>query len=216
VPAHRSLICAHRGASAHLEDNSLAAFQAAIAMRADMIETDIRLGPSGDLVLTHDPVEDDRGLVRLAELIALARGRIRLDLELKEAGHESEALAEAGALAPGSFVSSFLPEVVARVAELAPQVPTALILGEDATGPPFELAGACGARAVAVEVSLLTPALLQEAARLRSPLAVWTVNDPATLQRLVRDPRVGIVITDVPDVAREIQLRTPPSRLPVS
>jgi glycerophosphoryl diester phosphodiesterase len=215
VPAHRSLICAHRGASAHLEDNSMAAFEAALAMHADMIETDIRRGPSGDLVLAHDPVDDDGGLVRLHELIELARGRVRLDLELKEAGLEEDALAVARPLAPGSFVSSFLPDVVARVAELVPDVPTALILGPGTTGPPFELAGSCGARAVAVDVSLVRPALLAEAARLRAPLAVWTVNDPATLRRLVRDPRVGIVITDVPDVAREIQRTTPPSRLPL-
>ena len=37
------LICAHRGASAQLPDNSLAAFEAAIAVGADMIEADVRL-----------------------------------------------------------------------------------------------------------------------------------------------------------------------------
>jgi glycerophosphoryl diester phosphodiesterase len=192
----------------------MAAFEAAITMGADMIETDVRRGPSGDLVLTHDPVADDAGLVRLAELVALAAGRIRLDVELKEAGLEAETLLHAPALTPGSFVSSFLPGVIETVAGLAPGVPTALLVEPPLDAPAFELAGACGARAVAPNIALVTPALLAEAARLHAPLIVWTVNDEDDLRRLVRDPRVGVVITDVPDVARAVQEATPPQRFP--
>src|SRR5213595_2727584 len=49
-----TLICAHRGDSAQLPDNSLAAFEAAIALGADMIEADVRLA-GNTLVLSHDP-----------------------------------------------------------------------------------------------------------------------------------------------------------------
>ena len=61
---------------------------AAIAMGADVIETDLRRTAQGRLVLAHDPLsqEPSPDLVELADLVALAQGRIRLDIELKEAG----------------------------------------------------------------------------------------------------------------------------------
>ena len=86
----RPAICAHRGASRAHPENSLAAFATAIEMGADMIETDVRRTPRGKLVLHHDPLgpRRPRGLVELAELVALADGRVALDVELKEAGDD--------------------------------------------------------------------------------------------------------------------------------
>jgi len=45
---------AHRGASAYAPENTRAAFELAIAMGADMIETDVQLTSDGVLVLFHD------------------------------------------------------------------------------------------------------------------------------------------------------------------
>lgn len=45
---------AHRGASAYAPENTRAAFELAIAMGADMIETDVQLTRDGELVLFHD------------------------------------------------------------------------------------------------------------------------------------------------------------------
>lgn len=46
---------AHRGASGYAPENTRAAFDLAIQMHADAIETDIRLSYDGHLVLVHDP-----------------------------------------------------------------------------------------------------------------------------------------------------------------
>lgn len=54
------LIIGHRGASAHAPENSLAAFQRALADGADGVELDVLLCASGEVVVFHD---DD--LVRL-------------------------------------------------------------------------------------------------------------------------------------------------------
>jgi glycerophosphoryl diester phosphodiesterase len=208
--AHRSLICAHRGASAALPDNSVAAFEAAIDAGAHMIETDVRRAPNGDLVLSHDPlVEAGAGLVRLGELVALGAGRIMLDLELKEPGLGADVLAAVEPRPRGLIVTSFLPEALLEVHDLDPSVRTGLLVE---TGDAlFERAADCHARILAPAVALVTPALLADADRLRSPLAVWTVNDEPTLARLVRDRRVGCVITDVPEVALRVQATaTPP------
>lgn len=48
-------VCAHRGASVELPENSLQAFQRAIDLGADWIETDVCPTADGKLVLIHDP-----------------------------------------------------------------------------------------------------------------------------------------------------------------
>ncbi|MDD5476376.1 MAG: glycerophosphodiester phosphodiesterase family protein [Syntrophales bacterium] len=47
-------IIAHRGASASHPENTLAAFEAAIGMGADMIELDVQLSRDGEVIVFHD------------------------------------------------------------------------------------------------------------------------------------------------------------------
>lgn len=104
------LIVAHRGFSAALPENTLAAFTAAIAAGADLIETDPRLSRDGVVVCFHDPTlmrrtgrpgtiadtdhaelraiplaEGDR-IPALEEVLDLARGRVRVALDVKIPG----------------------------------------------------------------------------------------------------------------------------------
>lgn len=53
-PGGKPLVIAHRGASGELPENTLAAFERAIEMRADMIETDLHLTRDGVVVIHHD------------------------------------------------------------------------------------------------------------------------------------------------------------------
>lgn len=48
-------IWAHRGASGHAPENTLAAFKKAMAMGADGVECDLRESREGELVIFHDP-----------------------------------------------------------------------------------------------------------------------------------------------------------------
>lgn len=48
------LVIAHRGASAYYPENTMAAFEAAVAMKADMIELDVLLSKEGVPVVFHD------------------------------------------------------------------------------------------------------------------------------------------------------------------
>lgn len=50
----RVILAAHRGDRANYPENTLAAFRSALALGADMIETDIRMTKDGHLVLIHD------------------------------------------------------------------------------------------------------------------------------------------------------------------
>jgi glycerophosphoryl diester phosphodiesterase len=74
-------LLAHRGASAYAPENTVTAFERAVALRSDGIETDVRASKDGALVLFHDEridrVTDGEGRVAdltLAELRALDAG----------------------------------------------------------------------------------------------------------------------------------------------
>ncbi|PKL76587.1 MAG: hypothetical protein CVV27_09485 [Candidatus Melainabacteria bacterium HGW-Melainabacteria-1] len=56
IPPHQIWVIAHRGASKDAPENTLSAFEAAIAQGADMIELDIRLTRDGQIVVFHDKV----------------------------------------------------------------------------------------------------------------------------------------------------------------
>jgi len=75
------VIFAHRGASAHAPENTIAAFELALEQDADGIELDVKLSADGEVVVIHDPtVERTTG----------AHGRVRdltlADLRSLEAG----------------------------------------------------------------------------------------------------------------------------------
>ena len=74
-------IIAHRGASAHAPENTIAAFQLALEQGADGIELDVMLSKDGHLVVIHDDTVDrttgGKGYVRdmnLEELKSLDAG----------------------------------------------------------------------------------------------------------------------------------------------
>lgn len=77
----RPTIFAHRGASAHAPENTLAAFELALAQGADGIELDVKLSADGHAVVIHDATvdrtTDGHGRVRdmsLADLRTLDAG----------------------------------------------------------------------------------------------------------------------------------------------
>ena len=76
------LVLAHRGASAAESENTLEAFEMALAVGADGVEFDVRLTADGIPVVMHDPAvertTDGKGLVRDLTLDELKRLRIRL------------------------------------------------------------------------------------------------------------------------------------------
>jgi glycerophosphoryl diester phosphodiesterase len=78
----RTLVFAHRGASGHAPQNTLAAFRLAAEMGADGVELDVHLSGDGEAVVVHDATvdatTDGQGRVSamtLSELQALDAGR---------------------------------------------------------------------------------------------------------------------------------------------
>jgi glycerophosphoryl diester phosphodiesterase len=75
------LVVAHRGASAEEAENTIDAFERAIALGADVVEFDVRMSADGEAVVMHDPhverTTDGHGLVRDLTLVQIKELRIR-------------------------------------------------------------------------------------------------------------------------------------------
>lgn len=145
--AAEPLVIAHRGASADAPENSLAAFEAAIAQRADIVELDVRRTADSQLVvhhsarrrgthidrLTHDDlIERSRHRPPLLdEVLALCSGRVAVDVEIKEAGYEAEvvAIVERRLAAAQAVVTSFHAGVIETVKSLRPELRCGLVVG---------------------------------------------------------------------------------------
>jgi len=170
----RFLRIAHRGASAHAPENTLAAFRLAAELGADMVELDIHTSADGVPVVIHDAslnrTTDGKGLVSnltLAELKRLDAGRgqriptleeaietcreveVGLYIEVKDrrAVPPMVELVHRHGLQQGVLVGSFRPDWVANVKALAPHIPTS-VLFRAVNVDPVKLAQAVGAEYV--------------------------------------------------------------------
>jgi glycerophosphoryl diester phosphodiesterase len=226
-PPARPIVCAHRGASLKLPDNSIAAFEAAIASGCEMIETDVRADRLGRAVLSHDrlraietgsrhgrprsrrsagrrrprPRRSRPGAtapVALEALLELSAGRVGLDLEIKEARVVPVLLDAIAGWDGALMLTSFDPAAIRAVRERDPGRATGLIVGPMHIGDPLTDALACDAQALVLAERRLTAKLL---AAPSLALWVWTVNQPARLTRWLSEPALHGVITDDPATA---------------
>jgi len=222
------LLGAHRGATASAPENTLAAFEAAITQHADFIETDIRRTVDGVLVLHHDPEIGalkistttfaslriaGPNLAALEDLVQLAKGKIGLDLELKEAGYGPQVatLLRDHQLTPDAFViTSFLESAVRQFKESCREAKCGLLV-EDRSWQndlsPETRLRRCRADFVAAEDSLVDPAFVRRLAAKHFPVWVWTVNDPRRIATLLATPGIEAIITDALHLAQNAQTR---------
>lgn len=216
-------IIAHRGASKLRPENTLAAFEQAINLGADMVEMDVRRDADGELVVVHDPVTGSgRHLPRLEEVLQALHGRVSLDIEIKEPGIEQAVLDLADRyLVPGMFVvSSFSDRSVRAAKELRPHVRAGLIVGADSFRNLLNIfkfllfrRQACRqADFLAINRFLYRLGLLSLVPWHEKPVYVWTVDDPGLMGRLLGDRRVSGIITNTPDVCRALNEKHHASR----
>lgn len=82
------LLMAHRGASDELPENTLAAFQRALAQGADVLETDIRFTRDDEMILMHDATlertTNGAGVVAEMTLAEIKRLRAERSFESKQ------------------------------------------------------------------------------------------------------------------------------------
>jgi glycerophosphoryl diester phosphodiesterase len=235
------LVIAHRGASRDAPGNSPAAFEAAISQGADAVELDVRRTSDGVLVVHHNasrraiPVSmqtyaallrrSRHEPARLEVILDQCRGRVGLDIEIKEPGYEADIVEAASIRIPREqlLYTSFEESVIATIKRLDPNARCGLLLGprrlrsraQRFEALPFDLAERCGADLLAVHqwlAPLRTRSRVRKAAGIgvvaeaqvrKFPLMVWTVDGPQRMRAYLADGRVAGIITDLPGLAVE-------------
>jgi glycerophosphoryl diester phosphodiesterase len=231
------LVIAHRGASAEAPENTIAAFELAIAHGADGIELDVHLSRDDQPVVIHDfrleRTTDGAGRVRdhtvrelkrldaggwrgarfrgqriqtLQEVLERFRDRTRFWIELKAGSDRYQGIEERVVsmieiydVLERALVQSFDSAALDQVRILNPEVR----LGVLTTGAGIETLIRRGgaARAICTDARRVTAHDLAAIRQAGLDCYVWTVNEPAQMDRLVEWGVSGI-ITDRPDLLR--------------
>jgi glycerophosphoryl diester phosphodiesterase len=244
---------AHRGGGTLAPANSLAGIERSIDFGIEMIEVDIRRTLDGHLVLSHDEryegsavairastlaeLRADLGDVpTLTDALRLARGRAKLNLDIKEPDTLDDVLAavRSSEATEACMVSCLHASCLTRLAEAEPGIPRFLSYPPDygnasrkawltpavdavvtmmRLSMPFRLRGMIRGipdPGVTLFSRLITPRLVDLAHRLGLQIYTWTVDDLAEMRRLMAYGVDGIT-SNRPDLLAELTSDTRPA-----
>jgi glycerophosphoryl diester phosphodiesterase len=227
VPNH-PLVLAHRGANRRERENTIDAFEAAMALGADGVELDVRRTADGVLVVHHDPAIDGGALIvaqpfealraaapwvpTLPEALAALDGAF-VNIEVKclpwEPDPDPDAvvmqgvamLVEALGIRDRVVVSSFDLGALGSLRALNAHIAAGWLTHGQSIEQAAEFAQLRGVPWIHPDVATAAadPAATVRVARERGlRVDVWTVNDPAVAVALA-SAGVDALITDVPD-----------------
>ena len=211
----RPLLLGHRGARAlkSIPENTLASFDRALADGCDGFEFDVRLTEDEEAVVCHDPkaggfnvsrstAKQVSHLPRLRDVLQRYRDSF-LDIDLKVKGLERIVLDLFLRHKPrrGFVVSSFIPGALKAVRELDATIPLGLIC-ESPTQLRFwsELP----VQYVIAHQELVELELIRKIKGAGKKVFVWTVNEPADMQRFAEYGVDGIISDDTSLLCRTV------------
>ncbi len=207
----RPLLLGHRGARLDktVHENTLPAFDFALARGCDGFEFDLRLTADGHAVIYHDEAVRPQGwkiaersakelkLPTLDEVLSRYNDRAFLDIELKVPGLERTiaALLKQRPPSRGFVVSSFLPEILQTLWNLDASLPLGLICE---TREQLSRWKELPVEYVIPYRGLVDQQLISTLKAANKKILVWTVNLPAEMKRYARWGVDGIV-SDYPE-----------------
>jgi len=213
-------VIAHRGASAEERENTVPAFERAIAVGADFVELDVQASADGALVVFHDldldrltplrgplrkrPLAElrEHGIPTLEEVVELTRGRIGVMAELKSAYlfRRHDLIGRTVALlGVDDVVLSFSRRALLEARRRRPELRLLQHVGYGVS-----IRAAAGfAWGVGFHDPRVTARGLGRARGLGLTTTVYTVNDPARMRALAALGVDGI-FSDRPALLREV------------
>jgi glycerophosphoryl diester phosphodiesterase len=204
----RPLLLGHRGARAlkSIPENTLASFDRALADGCDGFEFDVRLTEDGEAVICHDPtlgkLKIERSMApqlpalpRLRDVLKRYEASAFLDIEMKVRGLERITLDLFLRHKPrrGFVVSSFVPGVLKAFRAQDSTVPLGLICE---TRTQLRLWTELPVEYVIPHYALSEPEFIRKVKGAGKKVMVWTVNDPAEMQRFAELGVDGIISDD--------------------
>jgi len=211
------LLLGHRGARKYAPENTIAAFELALADGCDGFEFDVRVTADRQAVICHDPkykgleiarstftqlyerCGSDDELELLDSTLRIFQSRAFLNLELKTSGGEELVLAALKEFPTKKeiIVSSFWPEVVKRFRELDAAFPLGLICENRRQLAKWK---DLSIQALMLQSGLVNRKLMDEVRATtshKSPrIFVWTVNDAREMKNFAEMDVDGIISDD--------------------
>ena len=231
----KPLIIAHRGASGLVKfENTIASFAKAIELGVSMVEFDVRKTQDNLFVVFHDESIDGIKLRDLTyqqlldisrqkgfevplveDVLKLCRGKIKVDIELKEAGYELEIvnLVKKYLDYQDYVIKSFLDAAIIAVKKADNKITTGLLLGFgksqnlipsrlSAIFPEFRLF-TTKADFVSPNYQLMKLGFVWRMKLMNKNIYTWTVNDEKLMIEIVKKGAFAL-ITDRPDLALKL------------
>jgi len=210
--AIRPLLLGHRGARAEksVAENTLPAFDLALAHGCDGFEFDVQRSSDGEAVICHDahscgleiaqsPAKQ-LALPLLDGVLTRYQGTAFLDIELKVSGLEEIVIDLLQKRAPirGCVVSSFLTEVLQTIHGRDSTIPLGLICE---TRDQFSQWSKLPVEYVIPRYTLLRQDSISEIKAEGKKVFVWTVNRPEEMRRLAAQGVDGIISDDTKRLA---------------
>ena len=218
-------IISHRGKTdLSSPENDLTGIQEAINLGVDMVEFDVRKTFDEVLVCQHDAKingvsvsnltygslkSSNEHLCRLEEVLFLCKGKIGVNLEIKEEGFETEVvdLLVANFSYDNIYVTSFIPSVIRRVKCQDSKIVSGLLLGDAIS---YQVFYKIIKEAISMEdfyyskADFIAPfykiyemGLMRNFQKKEVPIQLWTVNELNLLKDLINSD-IHSIVTDVP------------------
>jgi glycerophosphoryl diester phosphodiesterase len=224
-------IIGHRGAAGHEPENTLISFKKALELDVDMIELDVYMLKTGELVVMHDNKVDrttngagyvmdysfsdlralDAGrgekVPTLSEVLDLIDKKVPVNIELKGL-HTAKSVAlliadykNTKGWTDDLFIVSSFNHV--ELAEFAKLMPTVKTgaLAEGILLGYSEYAEKLGSYSANLSAEFVTPELVEDAHKRNLEVFVYTINDESEVTRMC-DLGVDGIFTNFPDQAR--------------
>ena len=212
---------AHRGASGYRPDNSIAAFEYAAELGADMVELDVRKTKDGVIVVIHDGTISYNGKkydvasltmkqLRIANpnictldeaLTCIAATDMEVMIEFKVSGIEQDVLDLVGAngMDGRAKYGSFTLSVINRVKALQPSAETIYIISNaDTLKKVVNNPQSYSASIISVSTAILKANDIYRLHLGGKQVVAWTINTRSEIQRFIEMGVDGIT-TNFPD-----------------
>ena len=221
----------HRGAAFLEPENTLKGFRKAIELGLDYVEFDVHRCKSGELVVIHDETVDrttngegfvadltlqqlkklDAGkgetIPTLQEVIDVCKGKVKMQIELKEHGLEADTISLLMGNSVGdTLLISFLHECVKKAKEEAAAKNLKIKAGIIIAGNPLnadEMAKAAKADFVAANHFYVNERIVKQVKKAGLGITVWNCDNEHDIKRMLK-LNVDMIASNRPDLLLKV------------